>query len=409
MEFGTCISGRWLNMASWSVLCVATAMAGVSTSYADGPASDKAATPSFEIAASETAASEIAASEDKNQPDDESRWAVFPVISSSPETSLMFGGVVLRHFRIPGPLERTESGSWPRRSSVAAFAAYSLNNQFIAALAPTLYLQGEQWSVGGGLSAVFFPGIFYEVGRDSRESSAENYTQRLFAGSLDVTRQVFSSFRVGMQFSAAHARITKSEAGGVLDSDGVVGSDGGLIVGAGPVVAWDSRDQDMSTQRGSLYKVAVNVYPRAFGGAYGYGLLSFNARRFFLTPQNHVLALSLAGQLGWGKMPFQVMAKLGGGNQLRGYFDARYIDIHGVVAQAEYRLPLFWRIGGAAFAGVGEVAGELSAFEPQELKFAGGVGLRYALNVEDRVNLRLDLAATGDGDINFYIAIGEAF
>jgi outer membrane protein assembly factor BamA len=321
----------------------------------------------------------------------------------------MFGGVVLRHFRLPGAVERMENGKWPRRSSMAVFAAYSLNNQFIAALAPTLYLQGERWSVGGSINAIFFPSTFYELGRESSESSDEEYTQRLFAASLEVSRTLISSIRAGLQFAVAHARITEAEPGGVLDSDGVLGSEGGLIVGVGPVVAWDSRDQNMATQSGSLYQVAANFYPTAIGSKYSYGVVNFSARRFFAVTREHTLALGAAGQLGWGDMPFQVMAKLGGDSNLRGYFDARYVDIHGVVAQAEYRLPLYWKIGGVAFAGLGDVAGALSEFDVLDPKYAGGLGLRYALNAEDRVNLRLDVAVTGDGDKNLYIAIGEAF
>lgn len=289
------------------------------------------------------------ASEDAlDKPDEEGRWAAFPVISSSPETSLMFGGVVLRHFRLPGRIHRMQNGRWPRRSSVAVFAAYSLKNQFIASLAPTLYLQGERWSVGGSMNAIFFPGIFYEIGRESRESSAEDYTQRLFSASLEVSRTVVSSLRAGLQIAVAHARITEVEAGGILESHGVEGSNGGLIVGFGPVVAWDSRDQNMATQSGSLYQVAANFYPSFIGSEYAYGVATFSARRFFAVTRDHTLALGAIGQLGWGDMPFQVMAKLGGDSNLRGYFDSRHIDIHGVVAQAEYRLPLYWKIGGAS-------------------------------------------------------------
>ncbi len=348
-------------------------------------------------------------STDLGKPDEEARWAAFPIISSSPETSFMFGGVVLRHFRLPGTVERMENGKWPRRSSVAIFAAYSLKNQFIATLAPTLYLQGERWSVGGAINAIFFPSTFYEIGRESSESSAEEYTQRLFSASAEVSRTLFSSMRAGLQVAVAHARITEVEAGGILESDGVLGSEGGLIVGVGPVVAWDSRDQNMATQSGSLYQVAANFYPTSIGSEYAYGVVNFSARRFFAVTRKHTLALGALGQLGWGDMPFQVMAKLGGDSNLRGYFDARHIDRHGVVAQAEYRLPLYWKIGGAAFAGLGDVAGTLDEFDPLDLKYAGGVGLRYALNAEDRVNLRLDVAITGDGDRNLYIAIGEAF
>jgi hypothetical protein len=388
------LGGPRTRLCLASAACLAMALGG--------PASGRAGTPPPPEQASPDAPTEPTV-EAADAPDDKGRWAAFPIISSSPETSLMLGGAVLRHFRVPGPVQRLPSGRWPRRSSLAVFAAYSLKNQFALSVAPTLYLQGETWSVGGSMNAVVFPSTFYEIGRESREASAEDFTQRLFAGSLEVSRSLFSFFRAGLQVSVAHARITEVESGGLLDSGGVPGSEGGLIVGLGPTLAWDSRDQNMASRSGALYQIT------AIGSSYDYGLVSLKAGRYFNVTRDHVLALGASGQLGWGDMPFQVMTKLGGDSRLRGYFDARYTDIHGFVAQAEYRLPLYWKIGGVAFAGLGDVAGELSEFDLLDLKYAGGVGLRYALNAKDGVNLRLDLALTADGDPNLYIAIGEAF
>lgn len=105
--------------------------------------------------------------------------------------------VALRHFRIPGSTRRLPNGKWPRRSSIAAIGAYSLNNQFFVSIAPNLYFGGETWNVAGSVNSVWFPGVFYNVGHDSAESSAENYTQRLFSGSIAVTRRIIASLRIG--------------------------------------------------------------------------------------------------------------------------------------------------------------------------------------------------------------------
>lgn len=347
--------------------------------------------------------------DDKDALDEKGRWAAFPIIASAPETSLMLGGGALRHFRLPGPVRRLANGRWPRRSSVAAIAAYTLKNQFVASVAPTLYLQGETWSVDGAMAAVFFPSTFYEVGRSSRASTAEDFSQRLLAGNLAVSRSLVSSARAGLQASVAHARVTDVELGGLLDADSIPGSQGGLIVGAGPSVAWDSRDQNMASRSGTLAELAATFYPSALGSDYDFGLLTFRAGQYFNVTRDHVLAFGASGQFGWGEVPFQSMSKLGGDSQLRGYFDTRYTDIHGVVAQVEYRLPLYWKFGGVAFAGLGDVASEVSEFDLLDVKYAAGVGLRYALNAKDGVNLRFDFAVNGEGDPNLYISVGEAF
>jgi len=53
--------------------------------------------------------------------------------------------------------------------------------------------------------------------------------------------------------------------------------------------------------------------------------------------------------------------------------------------QAEYRRPLWWRLGAVVFGGVGDVYGE-SASEVTfgNLKYSYGLGLRYLFNSRDK-------------------------
>jgi outer membrane translocation and assembly module TamA len=79
-----------------------------------------------------------------------------------------------------------------------------------------------------------------------------------------------------------------------------------------------------------------------------------------------------------------------------------------LTAQAEYRLALLKRFGLAAFFGVGEVAPELGAFDNDNLKPAGGVGVRYTLAKKNHVNLRVDYAVGLQGG-GVYMGVSEAF
>ena len=145
------------------------------------------------------------------------------------------------------------------------------------------------------------------------------------------------------------------------------------------------------------------------GSDFNYATASVDARRYFPVTGAHVLALQAYARFSWGDVPFQGMARLGGSNRLRGYFAGRHIDVHMVAAQAEYRLPLYWKIDATVFGGIGDVAGDIGKLDPLDLKYAGGFGLRYVLNAKDRVKLRFDFALTGDSDFGFYISLGEAF
>jgi outer membrane translocation and assembly module TamA len=95
-------------------------------------------------------------------------------------------------------------------------------------------------------------------------------------------------------------------------------------------------------------------------------------------------------------------------NDVRGYKAGRYRDKLMLTSQAEYRLELPKRFGVAAFFGIAEVAPKLGAFNNENLKPGGGVGLRYTLAKKTHVNLRVDYAAGLQGG-GMYMGVSEAF
>ena len=93
---------------------------------------------------------------------------------------------------------------------------------------------------------------------------------------------------------------------------------------------------------------------------------------------------------------------------MRGYFDARFRDKVSVVTQFEYRFPIYWRFGGVVFGAAGQVAPRLSELSFDDLKYAGGLGIRFAVTEDPKVNIRIDFAFSPEGFM-FYINALEAF
>jgi outer membrane translocation and assembly module TamA len=75
--------------------------------------------------------------------------------------------------------------------------------------------------------------------------------------------------------------------------------------------------------------------------------------------------------------------------------------------QAEYRLPLFWKLSLAGFAGAGRVASRLSGLGLSGFKNVAGWGLRFKVTPEG-ATLRLDFGY-GKGTSGMYFTAGEAF
>jgi outer membrane protein assembly factor BamA len=120
-----------------------------------------------------------------------------------------------------------------------------------------------------------------------------------------------------------------------------------------------------------------------------------------------VLALHALLELRSGEPPFYDTGKLGSSEMMRGYFEGRYRDRQHLALQAEYRSPLFWRMGGVVFASAGNVGRRLDSAMLSGLKPAAGVGLRVAPMADVPVNIRLDVAY--GSDMSFYLNVGEAF
>ena len=102
------------------------------------------------------------------------------------------------------------------------------------------------------------------------------------------------------------------------------------------------------------------------------------------------------------------MALLGGTKRMRGYYEGRYRDNNAVLLQTESRFTVWKRFGVVGFYNFGGIASTISTFKLNEFKHTGGMGLRWMIDPERKVNLRVDSGYSEDG-LAFYVTFGEAF
>jgi outer membrane protein assembly factor BamA len=120
------------------------------------------------------------------------------------------------------------------------------------------------------------------------------------------------------------------------------------------------------------------------------------------------LAIQAKTRLGNGDVPFLDMSAVGNDDLLRGYPKNRFRDVNFVGAQAEYRFPLFWRLGMVVFAGAGDVFNKASDLTITDLKWSIGSGLRLVVNPQERLNVRFDYGYGKEGGY-FYLVVAESF
>src|SRR5262249_3974825 len=109
-----------------------------------------------------------------------------------------------------------------------------------------------------------------------------------------------------------------------------------------------------------------------------------------------------------GNPPFYELCQFGAFGDIRGYQPGRYRDNRMFATQAEYRRILSKRWGFSVFGGIGEVAPSWNKFSADNLLPGGGLGARFNLSKQERINLRADIAY-GKNGWSWVFSLGEAF
>lgn len=286
-------------------------------------------------------------------------------------------------------------------STIGAGALYSQNGSYGAGVFFKGYFAGDRVRVTTGLVAARL-NFDLSVSDDTEVPLREN----VLAYGLEVLIRCFERLFLGPQILVAG-----------VDTDIVKESDAGAIpddeldtfnISLGLRGQRDTRDSTFYPRSGSLADVQLRVFDDSWGSAFNYQVLPIAYNHYLSPGPRDVVALRAYTRLAFGDVPFYGQSYFGTGSDLRGYVIGTSFDDALGAVQGEYRRELAGRLGAVGFAGVGAVAptfGEL--FEAEALPSVG-LGVRFLLEKENHVNLRIDYA-WGRDQSALYLAVGEAF
>ncbi|WP_224242514.1 BamA/TamA family outer membrane protein [Hyalangium gracile] len=325
----------------------------------------------------------------------------FALPAYQPETSWLLGGAAALVYQPP-------ESSGRRESQLLLAGAASLRKQFSLILSSDVYALEDRLHLGGTLSAARFPDLFFGMGGATSASAEEPYTPTYHEVELSPKWRVLPSLYVGPSGRLYVAEIDNPAPGGMLDQGDVPGARGGTTVQLGVSALWDTRDSTLYPRSGALVRAQARMALPALGSTAAYNLLRIDGRGYLTMPYApHVLAVHALIELRGGEPLFYDTGKLGSAEMMRGYYEGRFRDRQHLALQAEYRAPLFWRVGGVVFGSVGNVGRSLDEELLSDLKPGAGVGLRVAPVADVPVNIRLDVAY--GSQLSFYLNVGEAF
>ncbi|MDX1652311.1 MAG: BamA/TamA family outer membrane protein [Brumimicrobium sp.] len=324
-----------------------------------------------------------------------------PIVFYGPETSFGFGAAGFLSFKFQ------RGDSLLRPSQINAGAAYTLEKQLLTYASYDLWIKENNYNCTGELGYYRYFYNFWGVGLEPKqlEVYSLNFPRIRFEG----VRRIKNALYGGLKFTFDDFSITEKETGGRLDQGLYPGTSGGKISGAGVIVKYDSRNHNFYPTSGWNIVGSFEKFDEVIGSDFSYNLTWLNLIRYFDLRRDKVLAANIYGRFMSGTVPFFHLSQMGGNRRMRGYYEGYHRDKQMIGWQAEFRTPVYRRFGWVIFAGNATVAERIESFSLGRFKTAVGTGIRFKLDEERKINLRLDFAVSSDRTTGFYFTLGEAF
>ena len=348
--------------------------------------------------------------------EDKSGFIIIPMIYYTPETSLAFGGSFMYYYRLKNQTLKN------RPSYFETHVIYTLNNQIIGVANAENYFLKERLHLTERLEVTKYPDVFYGIGNDNPEGLKEDFTSFYTLLDLNAEFATFDRLLVGMTYNLSYFKMYDKEdfirsenrfgelmeIPARLSNGSIPGSDGGLYSGLGIFLRYDSRDKFTYPSNGNFSTFKILGYHKYFGSDADFLKLDLDFRHYVELFSDVILAVQFKMEFNFGDVPFTLMPEVGGAEMLRGYPEGRYRDRNALFVQTELRLPLYWRFGWVVFFSLGDVFNDPDELRADLLKYSAGIGLRFTVDKQERINVRADFGITPEGG-NIYFFMLEAF
>lgn len=344
----------------------------------------------------------ISAQSDSTNSDNSMGFFVAPVLIYFPETRFAGGAAFILYEK----LDSTDKHNKP--NELTGYGMYTQNNQIMTQSTLTLYLDSLKYKFINDAMVYKFPDKFFGIGPGAQYEGYEKYTPFFIRLKASFLRKISDNTYLGPNYRYYYYEIIKKEKGRQIDTAGIRGSDIARLSGFGLRFYIDKRDKSFFPTSGYQLDIKSRFYAGWLGSQYNFSRIDIDFRQYFSIFNNHVFAWQTQLQSASGEIPFDRLPEIGDEVIMRGYHAGRYRDNNKFAIQGEYRFPLFWRIGGSAFAGIGQVAHSINKFTIPDFHPAYGLGIRINIDKEQHINLRADAAYCEDG-WQFYFNIKEAF
>jgi outer membrane protein assembly factor BamA len=287
--------------------------------------------------------------------------------------------------------------------------SYTQNRQVAVYIPFQLYFAKDRLWMYGELGYYRYVYNYYGLGSCFDKIDEEKYSVDFPRVRISSLFRISTSSYVGLRYVRDDFTYTQYDTLGELFTKNILGSKNGTVSGMGFLFNYDTRDIPQFPKKGMLVESMIYIEDKYTGSDFSYQKFSIDASYYLsLNRYRSVLALQLIIIYLTGEVPFHQLAQLGGPKRLRGYFEGRFRNKQLELLQAEFRIPLFWRIKGVIFSGLGTIHNGFHSNNDFCLVANYGLGLRIEIDRSQQLHIRLDYGF-GQSENGFYLTLGEAF
>lgn len=294
-----------------------------------------------------------------------------------------------------------------RPSTIFTRVTYSTKN-WLGVFADFKIFTPSQYVINNLIELQNIPETFYGIGYQSGPEQTASYQSFRLGMRGDVSRGLAHAIQFGVKYDLQYATVT--DVTNSLLNSSIVGYEGGMVAGLGPIVSFDTRDDADYPLKGSYMSASAVYFPSINAHKYHFARSSIDLRQYANPFSDVVLAFQAFGEFTAGDAPFYALPRLAGKDRLRGFTHrSKFVDNNVVYSQLEIRKHLFWKLGAVAFAGAGNTMSSLDVNPTDHLKYVCGFGGRLAATSGTKMNFRLDVGFGSNGDVGVFMTAREAF
>jgi len=283
-------------------------------------------------------------------------------------------------------------------SMAALFGMYTTNDTWFLGAFGRTYLAEDDWRVTGAWARGNYNFQFFI---DSPINDWIPYGTDMRIAFLQVQRRIYEKLYGGLSYIYLDFETTLEPLPDFSSRT--------RLNGVGFDLALDHRSSVYYPHEGFETTLKYFTYPSAFGNESGSDKIQFEYNHFFATRESSdVIAGRFFAGAGLGDLSFEQQFIVGQRSDIRGYTQGEYRGNYLLALQGEYRWNFRRRMGAVGFAGVATVFDGINDEHNGKLLPGGGVGFRFTVDTETRMNVGLDIAA-GLNDWGIYFRLGEAF